>query len=120
MACQVESAFGEFVFRELSAMLGAITITCLMVANLVGFVIGPSGIHWLISGFLQEEGFCCSKAWLLDTARSDPQHWILMIEVIKICTLSISTEGNVAVELMVVARCRPCIFARLTVAVDIL
>ncbi|KAM7481876.1 hypothetical protein LguiB_006459 [Lonicera macranthoides] len=53
---QVESAFGEFIFRELRAVAGAVTITCLMVANLVGFVIGPSGINWLISGFLREEG----------------------------------------------------------------
>ncbi|KAI3445500.1 hypothetical protein Pfo_002165 [Paulownia fortunei] len=55
-AFPVEGAFREFVFRELSAVAGAITITCLMVANLVGFVIGPSGINWLVSGFLQEEG----------------------------------------------------------------
>ncbi|XP_021899295.1 putative membrane-bound O-acyltransferase C24H6.01c isoform X1 [Carica papaya] len=53
---QVENAFGEFVFRELSAFAGAITITCLMVANLVGYVIGPSGINWLISQFLSKEG----------------------------------------------------------------
>ncbi|XAR49221.1 hypothetical protein NMG60_11032339 [Bertholletia excelsa] len=53
---QVRSAFGEFVFRELSAVAGAITITCLMVANLVGYVIGPSGMNWLISRFLQTEG----------------------------------------------------------------
>ncbi|KAA8545329.1 hypothetical protein F0562_020113 [Nyssa sinensis] len=55
-AFQVESAFGEFIFRELSAVAGAITITCLMVANLVGYVIGPSGLNWLVSRFLQEEG----------------------------------------------------------------
>ncbi|KAK3022177.1 hypothetical protein RJ639_045372, partial [Escallonia herrerae] len=116
-AFQVESTFGEFVFRELSAVAGAVTITCLMckvvpyrsnfresdiaaaerfgsrillllfavlplllscfavivnwklqpafcnaklsvlqVANLVGFVIGPSGINWLMAGFLQKEG----------------------------------------------------------------
>jgi len=53
---QVHSAFGEFVFRELSALAGAITITCLMVANLVGYVIGPSGMNWLISRFLRKEG----------------------------------------------------------------
>lgn len=53
---EVKSSIGEFVFRELSAVAGAATITCLMVANLVGFVIGPSGINWLISGFIQEEG----------------------------------------------------------------
>ncbi|KAM7470144.1 hypothetical protein LguiA_008327 [Lonicera macranthoides] len=53
---KVESALGEFVYREISAVASAITITCLMVANLVGFVVGPSGINWLISGFLQEDG----------------------------------------------------------------
>ncbi|KAL6494442.1 hypothetical protein OROGR_031242 [Orobanche gracilis] len=55
-ALPVEGAFGEFVFRELRAVAGAITITCLMVANLVGFVIGPPGINWLVSIFLQREG----------------------------------------------------------------
>lgn len=30
-SCQVESAFGEFIFRELRAVAGAVTITCLMV-----------------------------------------------------------------------------------------
>ncbi|EPS58937.1 hypothetical protein M569_15877, partial [Genlisea aurea] len=53
---QVESDMGAFIFRELSAISGAVTITCLMVANLVGFVIGPSGINWLISGFLHQGG----------------------------------------------------------------
>lgn len=28
---QVESAFGEFLLRELKALSGAVTITCLMV-----------------------------------------------------------------------------------------
>lgn len=55
-ALQVESALGQFVFRELSAVAGAITITCLMVANLVGYVVGLSSINWLISHFLQKEG----------------------------------------------------------------
>ncbi|KAJ8557278.1 hypothetical protein K7X08_002903 [Anisodus acutangulus] len=53
---KVESSFGKFLYRELSAVAGAITITCLMVANLVGFVIGSSGINWLLSKFLQKEG----------------------------------------------------------------
>ncbi|XP_044480806.1 membrane-bound O-acyltransferase gup1-like [Mangifera indica] len=53
---QAESAFGEFIFRELSALAGAITITCLMIANLVGYVIGPSGLNWLMSQFLTREG----------------------------------------------------------------
>ncbi|MFS7949817.1 hypothetical protein Hanom_Chr06g00576051 [Helianthus anomalus] len=34
---------------------GAITITFLMVANLVGFVVGPSGVSWLKSVFLHAE-----------------------------------------------------------------
>nr|GLL19791.1 putative membrane-bound O-acyltransferase C24H6.01c isoform X2 [Ipomoea trifida] len=55
-AFKVESAFGEFFYYELNAVAGAVTITCLMVANLVGFVIGPSGINWLTSAFLQKEG----------------------------------------------------------------
>ncbi|KAL9271826.1 Membrane-bound O-acyltransferase gup1-like protein [Drosera capensis] len=53
---QVESAVGKFVFRELSAVAGAVTITCLMIANLVGFVVGPSGINLLFSRFLRKEG----------------------------------------------------------------
>lgn len=53
---QAKSRFGQFVFRELSAIAGAITITCLMVANLVGYVIGPSGINWFLSSFLRREG----------------------------------------------------------------
>ncbi|GFY94632.1 MBOAT (membrane bound O-acyl transferase) family protein [Actinidia rufa] len=52
----VRRAFGEFVFREVCAVAGAITITCLVVANLVGYVIGPWGMNWLISRFLQKEG----------------------------------------------------------------
>lgn len=55
-AFKAEGASGEFVFRELSAAAGAITITCLMVANLAGYVIGPSGINWMISRFLSKEG----------------------------------------------------------------
>uniref|UniRef100_A0A6P3ZL39 putative membrane-bound O-acyltransferase C24H6.01c isoform X1 n=1 Tax=Ziziphus jujuba TaxID=326968 RepID=A0A6P3ZL39_ZIZJJ len=53
---QAKSAFGHFVLRELNAVAGAVTITCLMVANLVGFVIGPSGINWLVSRFLRKDG----------------------------------------------------------------
>ncbi|ONI36397.1 hypothetical protein PRUPE_1G583400 [Prunus persica] len=64
-AFQVESTHGEFVVRELSAVAGAITITCLMVANLVGFVIGPSGISWLISQFLNREGLPVLAGMLL-------------------------------------------------------
>ncbi|TYK26819.1 putative membrane-bound O-acyltransferase C24H6.01c isoform X5 [Cucumis melo var. makuwa] len=54
---KAESAITEFVVRELSAIAGAITITCLMVANLVGYVIGPSGINSLGSRFLNKQGF---------------------------------------------------------------
>ncbi|KAL3620723.1 hypothetical protein CASFOL_035635 [Castilleja foliolosa] len=55
-AFPVDSSFKEFVFRELRAVAGAITITCLMAANLVGFVIGPSGMDWLVSVFLRKKG----------------------------------------------------------------
>ncbi|KAH7854854.1 hypothetical protein Vadar_018419 [Vaccinium darrowii] len=48
----VRSAFGEFVFRELSALAGAITITCLMV-------------NWLISRFLRKVGSCSYPSPLL-------------------------------------------------------
>ncbi|PHT90536.1 hypothetical protein T459_05649, partial [Capsicum annuum] len=50
------ASFYTMNFHELSAVDGAITITCLMVANLVGFVIGSSGINWLLYKFLQKEG----------------------------------------------------------------
>ncbi|KAH9733766.1 MBOAT (Membrane bound O-acyl transferase) family protein [Citrus sinensis] len=53
---QAESAFGGFLVRELRAFAGSITITCLMIANLVGYVIGPSGVNWLMSQFLTREG----------------------------------------------------------------
>ncbi|KAL2931911.1 putative membrane-bound O-acyltransferase C24H6.01c [Bienertia sinuspersici] len=55
-AFQVESTLWKIFFHELSAISGAVTITCLMIANLVGFVVGPSGINFLISGFLHKEG----------------------------------------------------------------
>ncbi|KAI4375861.1 hypothetical protein MLD38_013681 [Melastoma candidum] len=56
-AFQAQSNIGQLAFREVNALAGAITITCLMVANLVGFVVGPSGLNWLTSRFLGEEGF---------------------------------------------------------------
>ncbi|XP_064942484.1 membrane-bound O-acyltransferase gup1-like isoform X1 [Musa acuminata AAA Group] len=55
-AVQVRSAFGMCIQRELSAIAGAVTISCLMVANLAGFVMGPSGIKWLISRLLHRDG----------------------------------------------------------------
>ncbi|XP_010544129.1 PREDICTED: putative membrane-bound O-acyltransferase C24H6.01c [Tarenaya hassleriana] len=55
-AFKAESVLGEFLFRELAALSGAVTITSLMIANLVGYVIGPSGLNWLVSGFLTGEG----------------------------------------------------------------
>ncbi|RWW79421.1 hypothetical protein BHE74_00012294 [Ensete ventricosum] len=55
-AIQVRSAFGMCIQRELSAIAGAVTISCLMVANLAGFVMGPSGIKWLISRLLHKDG----------------------------------------------------------------
>ncbi|OIW02345.1 hypothetical protein TanjilG_11239 [Lupinus angustifolius] len=57
---KAKSAFGEFIYRELSAVAGAVTITCLMVANLVGFVVGPRGINWLLSSFINKEGLSTS------------------------------------------------------------
>ncbi|CAI9101405.1 OLC1v1038720C1 [Oldenlandia corymbosa var. corymbosa] len=53
---QVQGSLGKSLFRELNAISGAVTITFLMVANLVGFVIGPSGINWLISSFFRKQG----------------------------------------------------------------
>ncbi|KAI3990208.1 hypothetical protein MKX01_029186 [Papaver californicum] len=53
---KAKNSFEEFVLREFRAVAGAITITCLMVANLVGYVIGPSGINWLIFRFLYKDG----------------------------------------------------------------
>ncbi|CAL9098871.1 unnamed protein product [Musa textilis] len=55
-AVQVRSAFGMCIQRELNAVAGAVTISCLMVANLAGFVMGPSGIKWLISRLLHKDG----------------------------------------------------------------
>ncbi|KAH9609429.1 hypothetical protein KSS87_023825 [Heliosperma pusillum] len=52
----VKSTVGKFFLRELGAISGAVTITCLMIANLAGFVVGPSGINFLISAFLHKEG----------------------------------------------------------------
>ncbi|CAI0434431.1 unnamed protein product [Linum tenue] len=53
---QVETASGELLSRELKAVAGAITITCLMVANFAGYVVGPSGVNWIISRFSSREG----------------------------------------------------------------
>ncbi|KAL6124755.1 hypothetical protein ACLB2K_077265 [Fragaria x ananassa] len=64
-AFQAKTALGEFIVREFSAAAGAITITCLMVANLVGFVIGPSGISWLVSQFLSRKGLPVLAGMLL-------------------------------------------------------
>lgn len=55
-AFKVQSAFGEFLLRELKALSGAVTITCLMMANLAGYVIGPSGLSRFVSSFLSREG----------------------------------------------------------------
>ncbi|XP_031473930.1 membrane-bound O-acyltransferase gup1 isoform X1 [Nymphaea colorata] len=53
---QPRDAFGQFILREISAICGAVTISCLMIANLVGYVIGPSGVDWLISRMLRKDG----------------------------------------------------------------
>eukprot|EP01018_Ginkgo_biloba_P037071 Gb_24225 [translate_table: standard] len=52
---QVRNLFKEFLLRELSAVGGAITISCLMMANMIGFVVGPTGMKWLISRMLLRE-----------------------------------------------------------------
>ncbi|KAK8651121.1 hypothetical protein V6N13_140735 [Hibiscus sabdariffa] len=64
-AFQAKGALEGFIFCELRAAGGAITITCLMVANLVGYVIGPSGFSWLISQFHSKEGLCVLGFMLL-------------------------------------------------------
>lgn len=51
------SATEKLVLRELRAVAGTITIACLMVANLVGYVIGPSGTSWMISRLVKKDGF---------------------------------------------------------------
>ncbi|OMO61373.1 Membrane bound O-acyl transferase, MBOAT [Corchorus capsularis] len=55
-AANAFEAEGGIIFRELSAVAGAFTITFLLGANLVGYVIGPSNFYWLISQFLSKEG----------------------------------------------------------------
>ncbi|KAL6594562.1 hypothetical protein ACP70R_040917 [Stipagrostis hirtigluma subsp. patula] len=52
---QARSPFGMFIHREFKAIAGAVTISCLMVANLVGYVVGPSGIKVLISQMLGKD-----------------------------------------------------------------
>uniref|UniRef100_A0A0D9WCN8 Uncharacterized protein n=1 Tax=Leersia perrieri TaxID=77586 RepID=A0A0D9WCN8_9ORYZ len=49
------SVLGLFIHRELSAIAGAVTISCLMVANLVGYVVGPSGIKLLMTQMLGKD-----------------------------------------------------------------
>ncbi|XP_072952067.1 membrane-bound O-acyltransferase gup1 [Typha angustifolia] len=52
---QARTALGVFINRELRAIAGAITISCLMVANLAGYVVGSSGIQLLITQMLQKD-----------------------------------------------------------------
>ncbi|XP_078156795.1 MBOAT (membrane bound O-acyl transferase) family protein [Carex rostrata] len=54
-AFKARSSLGEFLIHELSAMTGAVTISCLMIANLVGYVAGPTGIKLLISRMTEKE-----------------------------------------------------------------
>ncbi|KAJ4784791.1 MBOAT (membrane bound O-acyl transferase) family protein [Rhynchospora pubera] len=49
------SALGEFFNYELGAMSGVVTISCLMIANLVGYVAGPAHIKLLISKMMEKE-----------------------------------------------------------------
>ncbi|MQL69463.1 hypothetical protein Taro_001767, partial [Colocasia esculenta] len=51
-----KSPFSRYLLRELNAIAGAITITCLMVTNLAGYVIGLENINWLISRLLMKDG----------------------------------------------------------------
>ncbi|CAA6665776.1 unnamed protein product [Spirodela intermedia] len=53
---QEANPFRRYLLRELKAVAGAITITCLMVTNLAGYVIGPENINWLISRLLMKDG----------------------------------------------------------------
>ncbi|KAH9318920.1 hypothetical protein KI387_020689, partial [Taxus chinensis] len=52
---QIQNSLNKILLRELSAIGGAITIFFLMMANLIGFVIGPTGLQWLISRMLLRE-----------------------------------------------------------------
>uniref|UniRef100_A0A1D1XRT0 Putative membrane-bound O-acyltransferase C24H6.01c n=1 Tax=Anthurium amnicola TaxID=1678845 RepID=A0A1D1XRT0_9ARAE len=53
---QEKDPFSRYLLRELNAIAGAITITCLMVSNLAGYVIGPENINWLLSRLLMKDG----------------------------------------------------------------
>ncbi|KAL4205096.1 hypothetical protein AMTRI_Chr01g112970 [Amborella trichopoda] len=53
---QAKGMFSQLILRELSAMIGAFTITGLMITNLVGYVIGPAGLDWLKSRMLKPDG----------------------------------------------------------------
>lgn len=52
---QVKTLLSESFLRELGAFGGAITISFLMMANLIGFVVGPTRMQWLISRMLLRE-----------------------------------------------------------------
>ncbi|VAH14198.1 unnamed protein product [Triticum turgidum subsp. durum] len=52
---QAKSTLGRFIRRELCAIAGAVTVSSLMVANLVGYVVGPSGIKVLMSRMLHKD-----------------------------------------------------------------
>jgi D-alanyl-lipoteichoic acid acyltransferase DltB (MBOAT superfamily) len=52
---QVKDLLSGSLLRELGAIGGAITISCLMMANLIGFVVGPTRMQWLISRMLLRE-----------------------------------------------------------------
>lgn len=52
---QVKNLISESLIRELGAIGGAVTISCLMMANLIGFVVGPTRMQWLVSRMLLRE-----------------------------------------------------------------
>ncbi|XP_048548167.1 membrane-bound O-acyltransferase gup1-like [Triticum urartu] len=52
---QAKSTLGRFIHRELCVIAGAVTVSSLMVANLVGYVVGPSGIKVLMSRMLHKD-----------------------------------------------------------------
>ncbi|KMZ65078.1 putative Glycerol uptake protein [Zostera marina] len=55
-AFKSRNTYWKFALRELKALVGAVTITSLMVTNLVGYVIGFSNIRQFLSQFYKEDG----------------------------------------------------------------
>ncbi|MCO5555107.1 hypothetical protein L7F22_008648 [Adiantum nelumboides] len=53
------------LYRELCAIGGAFNITGLMTANLIGFVVGPKKMHWLLRTLIQYENLPTSIGILI-------------------------------------------------------